>query len=199
MMKLADYYQPVVVNNTVVNANCKAYCMDRQQKNDKFNMAKHVGLNSCAHCDYFVFGKQSVIFMELTSNLDMKETLRNKYSEVKWNEIPDSADMNKLMSACFHESVANENMVKMYGSMVILCWFAQKCQDMCKKFYERREYEFWLIIDEDRKDIKGIDKMKKRLQDKLCGSSGKQFNVKAKIFSSDKIETEIKKHAVAAA
>ena len=147
-MKISDYHQRVYLDkNKPLEKKCFAYCMDNHpdMRGGKYDMAKHVGLPSCHCSDYFYFEEDAVCFMDMTQIIKTKANMKERYSYISW-------DKNSEIKF-FNEFIAKENILKMYGSMIVLCWFAGQCEIMKRCIDSRKKFKFFLVIYDSGKKI----------------------------------------------
>ncbi|MGI9305827.1 MAG: hypothetical protein ACR2P5_00825 [Gammaproteobacteria bacterium] len=194
-MKISDYRKPVYLDeNKRLGEKCFAYCMDGHPsgRGGCGDMASHIGLPSCHCSDYFYFDKDAACFVEITKISKTKENMKERYSYISW------ADDENMENEFFKEFIAKENILKMYGSIVILCWFAHQCGVAKKHLHERRKYKFFLVVDDfKRKDPKGLDAIKKLLNGRLK-SIASGFVAEVSVFGEEEIKSKIAKEAMVA-
>ena len=161
-MKLSDYCKEIYITPTEkLGEGYRAYCMDGGNKGrgSDCDMAHHVGLTSCHCCDYFLQNDgDNILFLEIKDILQTKQTFAKRYSK-----IPRNANGNAEL---FMWHIANECVLKLYGSMLVLCWFARCCSSEGARL-RPKQYHFFLIVpDASRnKDAKMMDGIKRRLDD----------------------------------
>jgi len=98
------------------------------------DMRTYVGLGSCNCCDRFFVKGDKVFVVEETRLGDTIEALRKEYSYLN--------DDHK--SALVIRSVKQENYVKVYGTMLVLCRLARKCREAAELMGDKK-HNFWFI------------------------------------------------------
>ncbi len=114
MLNIADYYQVAMISqDQPLGEDCHVYSMDMHpdSRGGEYDMAKHVGLPSCQCCDCFIFEKESISLIEITDILRSKERMEKEFLYLSPENKEDY----------FYANIAKENMLKMYGSMAVLC------------------------------------------------------------------------------
>ena len=99
-------------------------------------MRRAAGLGPCNCCDFVTVSKdnQSVFLIEET-NLEYKiYNLKQDYDYLE------EADENKF----FYEKIRDENRLKLYGSMLVLCRLSS-LQEGVKEFLPKDKFQFWLV------------------------------------------------------
>ena len=203
---LSDYHCPVCVEedsnwvDLVENEEAYAYCMDGCPRGGKYDMARDVGLAWLHCCDYFFFEKDAISLVEITQIRDAKITQRCLYRDVL-DVIQAPAERDFVEFLLFKHSIAAENVLKMYGSIIIINKFAQKCQAMHQALSDRGgKFNYQLVIYNKEKNnainFEGFDNIKKAIEKKLCDKlkSNRNFG-SVKIFPRQKIVEEINKNA----
>ena len=120
----------------------QAFRMDG--KGDK-DMRPLAGLGTCNICDYFIIRDDTVILVEETDIVAKKHELDKICAEWK-----DRKNAEKFID----KSMRNENVLKVLGSLLVLCRLASKCEDV-KNIFHKNKYDFWLVDDEQRPDLRG--------------------------------------------
>lgn len=159
-----------------------AYCLDGGKPyKENLDMGKDVGLASCKRCDYFVFGKDAVYLIEFSDILKKKDALR-----AGWHEDKDHAfrylsslsaeEREEVETQLFEDFVVNENLVKMYGTVLILCWFAHGCESMKKNIQKRKVYKFKIVCNMPEDQVeeetpKILENIHSELEKKVSGLS----------------------------
>lgn len=194
-MKLADYYGEIyVTQNEKLGDGCHAYCMDGgiTGRSDKGgDLACDVGLPSCHCCDYFVIEKCAVSLLEMTEIGITKKNMKNRYPYIPEDKRDEF----------FHEFVAKENILKMYGSMLVLCWLAHVCAAMPDNL-QQRKYNFILVIcggaqEWDIKALEGIMTDLRPILKERIKSVASKFVAEVTVLNPEMLKARIKKRAVA--
>lgn len=190
-----------------------AYCIDGGNPQcETFDMGAHVGLASCSRCDYFVFGKKEdekdgkkeekkvVYLIEFTNIVKQKEELQKKYK--KKNNVfrplfglSEESRLN-IERQLFEDSVINENLVKVYGTMLVFSWFAHKCESMKKNLQKREiclKIAFRIPKDQAEKDArKAWDNLRSKLEQRVQGQTSLTTEAKECLNApSDSFVTEV--------
>ncbi len=187
MFNIADYYQRVMINqHWPLDEECCVYSMDGHPdlRGGEYDMAKHVGLPSCHCCDYFIFEKESISLIEIKDIVRIKEDVERQFSHRS----------EKKRNKYFLEKVAQKSTLKMYGSMVVLCWVAHKCKIMANNL--KKQYNFWLVVPCATKDIKAFKSVETRLKSDLRAVASKHSLIEVVVLSPEKLEEKIRENAV---
>ena len=185
MKSLYDYCRQVCISDKIPlseKENIFAYCMDGcpdiRGENNEYDMACYVGLPSCHCCDYFFFEEDAISLVELTEIRITKKNMKSRYGKILGSKISDELS-EEIISKLFQKLIADKNLLKMYGSMTVICQFSKKCKIM-RNECDSRHYKinYWLVIYDGRKqDIKALDRIGKeiesRLNERLKGVGGK--------------------------
>lgn len=117
-------------------AGIKAFRMDNNTIRSKPipDMRTYVGLGSCNCCDWFFVKGDKVFVVEETRLGDTIKALEKEYAYL--------SDTHK--SAFIIRSVRQENYVKVYGSMLVLCRLARKCRE-AEELMGDKKHNFWFI------------------------------------------------------
>ena len=164
-MKIFDYHRQIYMEGAPLGDNCCGFLLDTQSDDgDGDDMAKHVGLPSCNRCDYFVFEKEAVALIEIKNLSGAKESIRKKYKYIPWDKDADGEIAKNL----FKKHIAESCVLKLYGSMVVLCWFANCCEVAAKNLCMRRgKYKFLLVMEYADHDVRVLENMRLSLQEEL--------------------------------
>ena len=170
-----------------------AYRMDGNRKIPA--MAKHANLGTPSSCDYLYIKNKKAVLIEDTNLGNQLKEIQLKIEELK-NEYKD----NKLFRA--KTILRQENSLKVYGSLLILCRLSKIQQQVAKELKDIDSYNFFLVINDeediraiDTKEVKGIlDFLKKELPKSLSGQLGGAKLVKdVKILFAGELEEYLKK------
>ena len=129
-MPLSQFAEPI----ESAGGSLKAYRMD--SNTEVPDMRRAAGLGPCNCCDFVTVSKdnQSVFLIEETN---LEYTIYNFRQEYDYLE---ETDKNKF----FYEKIRDENRLKLYGSMLVLCRLSS-LQDDVKKFLPKDKFQFWLV------------------------------------------------------
>lgn len=186
--RLDDYLGPIRPSAGEELKIC-AYSIDggiRQHKdpNQDLDMAKHAGLSSCPKCDYFYVNKETVYLIECTDIPRKKEDWtmkveafekRNLASAPKgikgWTVgaealrfIASAEKRDEIKDSLFEDSVVMENILKIYGSLVVFYRFAQGCERMREAINDWK-YEF-ILITKAKEHFMGMEMIENKLSKK---------------------------------
>lgn len=100
------------------------------------DMRAYVGLGSCNCCDYFFINDDKIFVVEETHLTGTIEDIEKQYSYLN---VDDKKD-------CVIRNIRQENYVKVYGSLLVLCRLVAKCQEAAKHM-QNKKYDFWLVVD----------------------------------------------------
>ena len=128
-MPLSQFAEPIESAGGV-----KAYRMD--STTGVPDMRRVAGLGPCNCCDFVTVSKdnQSVFLIEETNLEYTIYKLRQEYGYLE------EADKNKF----FYDKIRDENRLKLYGSMLVLCRLSSS-QDDVKEFLPKDKFQFWLV------------------------------------------------------
>ena len=98
------------------------------------DMRKTVGLGTCNCCDYLTIKDDTVVLIEETQLMEMIKNLKSEYQYLSED------DKSKFVDKC----ILQENKLKVYGSMLVLCRLDTACNDA--KILRKKRYDFWLVI-----------------------------------------------------
>ena len=137
----------------------EAFRMDSTKKAEGLpDMRTHVGLGSCNCCDYFLIHENKVVLVEETQLADTIKTIGKKYSYL--NE----PHRQKFTVDC----VRQENYLKVYGALLVLCRLAAKCRE-ASSLMQDKKHDFYLVIKgmETEEAKRMFDNLKESLQRQL--------------------------------
>lgn len=183
-MILDDYHREIyIAPRRKLGKECYAYCMDgffSENRGKPGDMAHDVGLPSCHCCDYFMLGENAISFLEISDLEHAKEKFDKGH--------PDYS--KKLRGEIFRKDVATENLLKLYGSLLVLCWFASLCHHE-KERLRPKNYHFFLIVPRASKnmDARMLSRIEQRLQNKM-GGVAPGFK-KVQVVYSDKFRQKV--------
>ena len=114
----------------------EAFRMDSTKKAEGIpDMRTHVGLGSCNCCDYFLIHENKIVLVEETQLADTIKTIGKKY-----------AYLNEHHRQKFTvERVRQENYLKVYGALLVLCRLAAKCRE-ASSLMQDKKHDFYLVI-----------------------------------------------------
>ena len=129
-MPLSQFAEPI----ESAGGDFKAYRMDSTTEGS--NMRSDAELGTCECCDYVTVSRdnQSVFLIEETNLEYTIYKLRQEYGYLE------EADKNEF----FYDKICDENRLKLYGSMLVLCRLSSS-QDDVKEFLPKDKFQFWLV------------------------------------------------------
>ncbi len=126
MSGLNKYLSPITVAGKHLG-KFKAYKMDNTSPDS--NMRKDVGLGTCNCCDYFQFKSGKVWLIEET---DLTRTYLDQMKNAHYSQLRQSV-RKKLIE----DRIRDENRLKVYGSMLVLCRLATKYDCVSEKLKDK--------------------------------------------------------------
>lgn len=132
MNNLTRYLEEINVAGISLGREFQAYRMDGTEVNRQMRI--DAGLGTCICCDYFLLDNDSIVLIEETQLIETIINLKKKFSCLK--KLDQDWIIEKL--------VKKENQVKVYGSMLVLCRLASKCNNLANLF-QNKSYKFWLV------------------------------------------------------
>ena len=184
---LDRFLEPIEMAGDPLGDGYQAYRMDGHPKPD---MRIDVGLGTCNCCDYFLSGSNTVVLIEDTRLIDSMQRQKELH-----NYIPDE-HLNKFVE----ERVVQENRIKVYGSMLVLCRLAAKYEEARNMLQpQEKKYEFWLVTSgiETTEDMLQLDSKKDLLFNGLSSVlTGKLIHNVDIIPSPDLLKSRLAEYAV---
>ena len=155
--------------------------MDGDSTSPRPDMRKTVGLGTCNCCDYFNVKNNTIVLIEETQLMEMIKNLKKEYHYLKKRE------RRKFIYKC----IIQENKLKFYGSMLVLCRLDTLCND-AKPLLKKKRYDFWLVVSGPYKAkySKTFLYLQKRLSGSLGGSMGKMMNA-VKVIPAHKLAAKL--------
>lgn len=135
MMQLDNFLEIARAGREALEPARVVYRMD--DTSPFFNMRKSAGLGTCNCCDYFTFGNAgTIILIEETELARQIADLKNRYLGLN------SEERNKQI----RQIIKQENRLKVYGSLLVLCRLARKLTDAQEIDALSKIVDFWLVI-----------------------------------------------------
>ena len=146
---LSLFKEKIQLEGMLSTLETSAYRMDGNTKNNLKPMAKYVKMGTPSCCDYlYIKNKKAVLIEDTRLGKKMQEI------KLKLKDLISEQQENKLFRA--KTILRQENSLKVYGSLLLLCRLSQKHQQVDEELKKIQSYNFWLVLtDED--DIKAID------------------------------------------
>ena len=185
MIALQQFLEPIEIAGRPLDEKYQAYRMD--DGSDKPDMRKYAGLGPCSCCDYFMCeNDDSVVLIEETRLMETVKNLKSKYHYLADN------DQTKFVSKCIRQ----ENRLKVYGSMLVLCRLAKTCKE-AKDLLESKKYKFWLIVSgmDATEDAMVFDNLKDFLLNELKGALTGNIIDDVEIIPSNSFVNKLSEHA----
>lgn len=182
MTTLADFLEPIKVAGTPLAESCKGYLMDGTSPRP--DMRKTVGLGTCNCCDYLTIKDDTVVLIEETQLMEMIKNLKSEYQYLSED------DKSKFVDKC----ILQENKLKVYGSMLVLCRLDTACNDA--KILRKKRYDFWLVVSGvyKKKDSRLFSTLKNRLSNLLRSSLGKMM-IAVEVIPAHELATKLAANA----
>ena len=179
-MSLDNYKAKVVVGGETIPSQYQAYKMDSTDVDN--HMRRDVELGTVHCCDFFLAINQSVVLIEETDLLGTVKSIQDDYSCLEGDYQKD----------IINKRIRDENQLKAYGSMLVMCRLSAKNIEV-RKLCERRKFEFWLVAGkiEGEGREKYFDSLKDSLREDLTGVIGKQLLENVEVLSPDDLRKKI--------
>lgn len=182
MTTLADFLEPITVAGKPLAEGCKGYRMDGTSPRP--DMRKTVGLGTCNCCDYLAIKDDTVVLIEETQLMEMVKNLKSEYQYLSED------DKNKFVDKC----ILQENKLKVYGSMLVLCRLDAVYNDA--KILRKKRYDFWLVVSDQykKKNSRLFSNLKNRLLGYLRSSLGKMM-IAVEVIPADELAAKLAANA----
>ena len=137
MTELEKFLEPIVIAGSPLE-NHRAYRMDGTSP--KPDMRQEAKLGTCDCCDYFKFDDDdTIVLIEETQLMKKIKDLKSKYHYLEDNH----------QTEFVREHIRDENKLKVYGAMLVLCRLAAVCENVKDLLQTRngklKKYKFWLV------------------------------------------------------
>ena len=185
MSTLDRFLEAIRVAGQSLGEEHQAYRMDGHTKPD---MRIDVGLGTCNCCDYFLSRGNTVVLIEETRLIESMQSQRDQY-----HYIPDN-----YLERFVDERVVQENRIKVYGSMLVLCRLAAKYVEARNMLQpQTKKYEFWLVTSniQTPEDSLQLDSKKDLLFDGLRSVLTGQIVDNVDIIPSDHLAPKLAEYA----
>ena len=180
---LDRFLESIRVAGESLGEEYQAYRMD-----GKPDMRIDVGLGTCNCCDYFLSRGNTVVLIEETRLIESMQSQRDQY-----NYIPDN-----YLERFVDERVVQENRIKVYGSMLVLCRLADKYAEARNVLQpQAKKYEFWLVTSgiETTEDLIQLDSKKDLLLNGLRSVLTGQIMDNVDIIPSDQLASTLAEYS----
>ena len=147
-------------------------------------MARKAGLGNPFCCDYLYIGKNQPDTAVLIEDTDLKKTINDLLKDKGKN------------SEIIIERLRQENCLKVYGALLILCRLAQRSKKTADEL-KGKSFSFWLVINPQEDEIlegnvhaidEIIESLRKKMKDSLGGA---KLTGKTEIFPSAYLEQKL--------
>ena len=137
MIELEKFLEPIEIAGSPLE-NHRAYRMDGTSP--KPDMRREAKLGTCDCCDYFKFDDDdTIVLIEETQLMKKIKDLKSKYHYLEDNH----------QTKFVREHIRDENKLKVYGAMLVLCRLAAVCENVKDLLQTRngklKKYKFWLV------------------------------------------------------
>lgn len=132
--KFGQFLEEIEISDRPLGDGYKAYRMDGGRQ--KPDMRAEIGLGTCHCCDYFKMQENVVILIDDTR---LMETI------LKFKEEFDAMIEGEKKGKFLNRKICNENILKVYGSLIVLCYWMRKHADI-SNFIDEKKHDFWLIV-----------------------------------------------------
>ena len=151
-------------------------------------MRKYVGLGPCNCCDYFFVNEKKIFLVEETRLAETIKTISEKHSYLNDDDKTDFVIT----------SIRQENYVKVYGSLLVLCRLAAKCEDVARRMKDKK-HVFWLVMDDvyTEETSRVADNMSSNLRTQLQSALTKKVVDDVKIVPSEFLAEKLSANAPA--
>ena len=184
MIDLEKFLEPIELAGTPLKDH-RAYRMDGESPQP--DMRKDVGLGNCNCGDYFrSYNADSVLVIEETQLTEQIENLKTKYDYLQ----------SPYQMEFIHELILQENRLKAYGSMLVLCRLVAVCNN-AKNMLKRKKYKFWIVVSGkySTKDARIFRNLKSQLIGLLSHKSNRIVD-DVEVLPSNKFVQKLSEHAI---
>lgn len=185
MIDLEKFLEPIELAGTPLQDH-HAYRMDGEAPQP--DMRKDVGLGPCNCCDYFMLSQDdTIILIEETKLIDQHRNLQNEYHYLE------STDQKQFID----RYIRQENRLKAYGSMLVLCRLSAVCQD-ARDLLGTKKYKFWLVVSgmNETQDAIFFNNLKIDLLSNLRSVLSRQIVDEVEILPSDEFVGKLSEQAI---
>ena len=184
--KFGQFLEEIEIADRPLGSRYKAYRMDggRQKPEDgsrqKPDMRAEIGLGTCHCCDYFKMRGNVIILIEDTR---LMEAISN--SKEEFNAMIEGEKKEKFLN----RKICNENILKVYGSLIVLCYWIRKHADI-SIFMDHKKYDFWLVVsDMDKNDDRiAFDNFRDQLFNDLRTALKKGYNSRCSNLDAQRVK-----------
>ena len=146
MKSLQYFFGPLEVerlNKDVQKFSVQAYAVDKPCGEEGIRLKDQFEMGSFHSCDYILAeeSKDKVLLIEDSNLRKAKEDLENQC----FRFIPDDDHTRESFSRKIREKIRDEQRLKAYASLLLLCRLVSKDAD-AKKLIGDKEIHFWVIV-----------------------------------------------------
>lgn len=191
-MNLARFLQQVKVGGEPLEQTCQAYKMD--STNPQLNMRASAGLGTCNCCDYFTFDESTVVLIEETDLRRQVKNLRKEFAKDLQKEFTAlKDDEQKMVERRLREHLQEENRLKVYGSLLVLCHLARVLDDRTEAEALSRRVSFWVVYSETAKPDDKIffDNVRDQLRGDLRSMLTRKVISEVRILPAESLATRL--------
>ena len=152
-MSLDQFRETIQIAGKPLDSQIVAFGMDGESR-EMPDMREYVELGKCNSCDYFLPADDSIILIEETQLLRGIAGLKTQYGYL--NERDQEKHVNRR--------IREENRLKVYGSLLVLCRLRNKC-DRARQMIDGKRYKFWLVVSDS--DVDEIERFMDSLRENL--------------------------------
>lgn len=150
-------------------------------------MRRQVGLMGCHCCDYFITNGKSVVLIEETRLSATIDSYKKTYDYLR----------PKQLDTLTNDRIREENTLKVYGSLLVLCRLSAQCAEF-EKIVRAEKYHFWLIAsDVPPAGMITLEELQNRMFAALRSAFGKRRFAEIKIVPGDMLEDQITAYSAA--
>lgn len=141
---LGSFLQRVEVGGSPLDPTCLAYRMDDNEPQS--NMRTTAGLGTCNCCDYFTFRDATLVLIEETRLPWQIKDLRNEFAQEIHKDVEELGERERhSVGRRVLRHLRQENKLKVYGSLLVLCRLATVVDDSAEANALSRPTSFWLV------------------------------------------------------
>lgn len=185
MTAFDQFLEPIEVAGKSLGDEHQAYRMDGRSPQP--DMRRVAGLGTCDCCDYFLFAKTNIVV--LIEETQLMRTIKRLKGEYHYLQSDHQTEFVK-------KYIRQENKLKVYGSMLVLCRLATVCENE-NQLLRTKKYRFWLIASgmNEPEDTRVFDNLKDRLLNELRSVLTGTVMDDVEIIPSNLLESKLVKHA----
>ena len=206
-ISLSKFEEPIQFAGETKPLNICAFRMDGSKEGEKKipSMAEYANLGGISICDYLYIHEDKAILIEDTRlGWKLKDSIKAAAENIL-KVMDDNPAFKKISGETAERlkkfilqneiaSTVNENLLKVYGSLLVLCRLEREEKISLK--LSNKSFEFWFVIT-DEEDIKAIEDsipdLEKNLETALSGKlKGAKLAQKIQVLLKTQCEDKIK-------